>query len=108
MNRIKHAQSVMIEGLDKEFVISAEYDGSNSMVAGMLIYDFKNQTWESKATNWAEWSMGVVNHLALDNSSSGYILGFSGHSRQVCTPWDSYSSNHSCSILLCLREAEWT
>lgn len=89
VKRIKHAQSIMIDGLDKGFVISGEYsDDYNHYANGMLVYDFKEHTWEHQDTRWANWSMGVVNHLAFDNLSSGYILGFAGHEREVCKPWN--------------------
>lgn len=61
--------------------------GSWAYYNGMLIYDFKEGTWEHKDTRWGAWAMGVVNHVAFDNSSSGYILGFAGNVREVCKLW---------------------
>ena len=77
----------MIEALEKAFVISGEVDNENSAASGMLIYDFKNQTWDRKGTNWDQWLMGVANHLAFDDPSGGYILGFAGKGRQVSKLW---------------------
>ena len=90
IRNIKHAQSVVIEGLDKAFVISGRHEVSfaNDSWAyynGMLIYDFKEKTWEHRNTRWGAWMMGVVNHLALGEPSSGYIVGFAGGGREVCT-----------------------
>jgi len=108
IKRIRHAQSIMIKGLDQAFVISGEIVNDNTWANGMLIYDFKGQTWKHKDTKWDNWSMGVVNHLAFDDPSSGYILGFAGQAREVSNLWHYSSSQHSCSILLCPRRAEWT
>ena len=86
IKRISLAQSIMIEALEKAFVINGEYDGDiNSPAKGMLIYDFKMQTWDYKTTRWDRWSQGTVNHLAFDDPSSGYILGFAG--AIVSKPW---------------------
>ena len=69
----------MIEALDKAYVIGGEYEDSSG-VKGMLIYDFKQHTWDYNDTPWERWSFGVVNHLAFDDPSSGpgYIVGFAG------------------------------
>ena len=82
----------MIEALDKAYVINGEFnDKDNSGASGMLIYDFKQQTWDYNDTiPWKKWSGGVVNHLAFDNPSSnpGYIVGFAGRFRApVSQPW---------------------
>lgn len=90
VTRIQDAQSIIIERLDKAFVISGRRVDSNGVdpyVNGMLIYDFKKQTWEHKDTRWSTWIQGVVNHLAFDDSSSGYILGLAGDTREVREPW---------------------
>jgi len=86
IRRIEHAQSITIEGLGKAFVISGRQQGG-SYYNGMLVYDFKEKTWEHKDTRWGAWKMGVVNHLAFNDSSSGYILGFAGDQREVCKPY---------------------
>ena len=78
----------MIEALGKAFVINGEYENDGSSANGMLTYDFKQQTWDYNRTNRASWSMGVVNHLAFDDPSSGYILGFAGRDKEVSKPWD--------------------
>ena len=87
IRRIIYAQSIMIGRLGKAFVISGKAVEGGKMVNGMLIHDFKEQTWEHRGTPWDNWSEGVVNHLTFDNFSSGYILGFAGHGRGVCKPW---------------------
>ena len=85
IKRIKHAQSIMIEASDKAFVIGG-VDDDNINSNEMLIYDFKQQTWDHMRIGW-EWSHGVVNHLAFDDPSGGYILGFAGQARMVNKPW---------------------
>jgi len=52
MKRINYAQSIMVEGLDKYFVLGGEATEENRMANGMFIYDFKEQTWEHKDTPW--------------------------------------------------------
>ena len=94
IRRIKYAQSIMIEALDKAFVIGGAYEetfGNDSWPPydGMLIYDFKEKTWEHKDTGLGPWVQGVVNHLAFDDPSHGYIVGFggTGGNRDVCKFW---------------------
>ena len=84
----------MIEASDKAFVIGGEVHADGSLenettvswANEMLIYDFKQQTWDYRSTEWG-WSHGVVNHLAFDDPSSGYILGFAGQAPKVSKPW---------------------
>jgi len=91
IKRIASAQSIMIEGLKKAFVIGGreEVDIENQTwtgANGMLIYDLEQKTWEHKGTEWDSWLSGVVNHLAFDTPASGYLLGFAGQDRKVCKP----------------------
>ena len=88
IRRIQHAQSITIEGSGKGFVISGQLQQTKGNYNGMLIYDFTEKTWEHKDTRWGAWRMGVVNHLAFNDSSGGYILGFAGAEREVCRPCD--------------------
>jgi len=80
IKRIRHAQSVVIESLNKAFVISGEVENDNTYAVGMKIYDFEKEIWEHQVTPWSAWSNGLANHLAIDDP--GYILGLSGSMRE--------------------------
>jgi len=113
IRRNKYAASITIEELAKAYVISGVQQRGFQVqdwvsYNGMLVYDFNEETWEQKGTRWGAWTMGVVNHLAFNDSSSGYILGFAGDLREVCKPYHQYGSNH-LRVILCPRAAaEWT
>lgn len=77
-----YAQSLMVESVEKAFVINGEYaDDGKPVDRSMLIYDFKTQTWQNETTPWTAWSHGLAHHIPLDDS--GYIVGFAGNGRKV-------------------------